>query len=168
MQILELPARVFRTRAARKIRLRGPRGRKRSYHYDHPLRWAPFVGERCPKALGTPRWRLGQAAFGGRAANAIKASICQRAYYFFECLFCQLPLSRNGFYFFDPLRMRWVAGRPWLAWSSVSAHVTLAVNIGMSEFLGSAASLSKQSPMAVSIGVVISYLSFSYGRRRDF
>src|ERR1019366_5436769 len=65
LQILELPAWVLRARAARKIRPRGARGGKRRYHNNHPLRWAPFVGERCPKALVTPGGRLGQAAFGG-------------------------------------------------------------------------------------------------------
>jgi hypothetical protein len=31
----------------------------------------PFVGERCPKALGTLGGRLGQAAFGGNVANPV-------------------------------------------------------------------------------------------------
>src|SRR5215468_9647899 len=37
-------------RAARKMRPRGPCGWQCDFHFGHPCRWAPFVGERCPGA----------------------------------------------------------------------------------------------------------------------
>ncbi|VFU09023.1 conserved protein of unknown function [Methylocella tundrae] len=48
LKVFKLPARTLGRRTARKIRPRRFHGGSRRYHFCHPYRWAPLVGEGCP------------------------------------------------------------------------------------------------------------------------